>query len=128
MPSPSQMMALQKLVNASAALEVQFDQDASRRPVLFLLKKAREAAVAAMDALIFIDPTKADDVRQLQHEIRRYDDLVAWCREIIGEGKEADRLIVESERMEFARAVLDPENADDLEAAGFNPEDLHDDR
>jgi len=111
-------MAMQRLVEASASLEVQFDKDAQRRPVLFLLKKAREAAVAAMEGLIFIDPTKADDVRQLQHEIRRYDDLVAWCSQIIVEGKEADQRLSEMEREEFARAVLDPANEDDVNAAG----------
>lgn len=109
---------MQKLIEASAAIEIQFDKDASRRPILFLLKKARDAAVEAMDALIFIDPVRTDEVRQLQHEIRRYDDLVAWCREIVIEGKEADQRLMEIEREEFASAVLDPENADDVEAAG----------
>lgn len=118
MPSPSQMMAMRKLMEASASLEVQFDKDAGRRPVLFLLKKAREAAVAAMDALIFVDPTRADDVRQLQHEIRRYDDLVTWCREIIIDGKEADQRLAEIDREEFASAVIDPQNEDDVRAAG----------
>lgn len=111
-------MAMQRLIDASASLEIQFDKDATRRPILFLLKKARDAAVTAMDALIFIDPTKVDEVRQLQHEIRRYDDLVVWCREIISEGKEADRFLKESDRLEFARSVIDPENADDVNAAG----------
>lgn len=123
MPSPSQVMALQKLMQASAALEIQFDRDATRRPVLFLLKKAREAAADAMDELIFVDPTMADHVRQLQHEIRRYDDLVTWCREIIIEGKEADDALREIDRQEFASAVLDPANADDVRAAGGSTED-----
>ncbi len=113
------MMALQRLMEASASLEVQFDRDASRRPVLFLLKKAREAAIAAFDSLVYsCDPADAATVRQLQHEIRRYDDLVAWCREIIAEGKEADHRLAEIDREEFARAVIDPDNADDVGAAG----------
>lgn len=129
MTSPSQMMAMQRLVQASASLEVQFDQDATRRPVLFLLKKAREAALAAFDALVYsVDPMDGATVRQLQHEIRRYDDLVAWCREIISEGKEADRMLSEIEREEHARAVLDPNNAEDVRAAGGNTEDTYDDR
>lgn len=124
MPSQIQMMAMQRLITASAALEVQFDKDATRRPVLFLLKKARESAVQAMDALVFCDPSEASLVRQLQNEIRRYDDLVAWCREIISEGKEADRLLSEIEREEFASAVLNPDNADEAIAAGVIPEDI----
>ncbi len=123
MPSPSQVMADEKLMQASAAMEVQFDKDASRRPVLFLLKKAREAALMAFDALVFCDPNDASTVRQLQHEIRRYDDLVTWCREIIIEGKEADQRLAESDRQEFASAVLDPENGDDVRAAGGSTED-----
>lgn len=118
MPSPSQIMVMRKLMEASASLEVQFDRDATRRPILFLLKKARDAAATAMDALIFCDPTRADDVRQLQHEVRRYDDLVTWCREIILEGKEADDHLAEIDRQEFADAINDPENADDVRAAG----------
>lgn len=122
-------MAMRKLIEASAAIEVQFDKDAARRPVLFLLKKAREAATAAFDVLVYsADPTDTATVRQLQHEIRRYDDLVAWCREVISEGKEADQLVSEMERAEFASAVLNPENADDLRAAGVTPEDTYVDR
>lgn len=105
-------------MEASAALEVQFDKDASRRPVLLLLKKAREAAVEAFDALVFCDHADAATVRQLQSEIRRYGELVAWCREIIIEGKEADQRLEEIERQELASAVLDLDNADDVQAAG----------
>lgn len=113
-------MALQRMMEASASLEHQFEKDAYRRPVLFLLKKAREAAAIAYDALVYsADPKDEATVRQLQHEIRRYDDLVAWCREIIAEGKEAERVLSENDRMEFARAVLDPENADVMDAGGI---------
>lgn len=122
------MMAMQRLMEASASLEVQFDKDASRRPVLFLLKKAREQAVEAFDLLVHCDPKDEPTVRQLQNEVRRYDDLVAWCREIIVEGREMDRLIQEAERAEFARAVLDPENAEDVRAAGVTQEDIYGDR
>lgn len=112
-------MALQRMVEASAALEIQFDKDAGRRPVLFLLKKAREAAVAAYDVLIYhADPMDTAVVRQLQNEIRRYDDLVAWCREIINEGKEADQRLKEIEREEFASLVLDQDAEDDRDAGG----------
>jgi hypothetical protein len=123
------MMAMQRMMEASASLEHQFSQDAYRRPVLFLLKKAREAAVRAYDALVYsCDPADTAMVRQLQHEIRRYDDLVDWCREIINEGKEAERLLNEIDRVEFARAVLDPENADDVTAAGGTQEETYADR
>ncbi len=49
-------MAMHKLVRASAALEIQFDKDATTAPILLVLKKARDAAVEAMDALVFCDP------------------------------------------------------------------------
>lgn len=129
MPSPSQLMAMQRLVQASASLEHQFDQDAYRRPVLFLLKKARDAALQAFDALVYsVDPMDGATVRQLQHEIRRYDDLVDWCREIVGEGEDAEMRLNEIDREDFARAVLDPENVEDVRAAGGNTEDMHDNR
>jgi len=120
---------MQRLMEASASLEHQFDRDAYRRPVLFLLKKAREQAVEAFDALVYkVDPADGAMVRQLQHEIRRYDDLVDWCREIISEGKEAERFLKEADIAEFARAVVDPDNADDVNAAGGTQEDTYADR
>ena len=126
MVTPSREQALQRMMESSASLEHQFEKDAYRRPILFLLKKARDAAAVAYDALVYsADPKDEPTVRQLQHEIRRYDDLVAWCREIISEGKEAERLLKEIDRMEFARAVLDPENADDIRAAGGTEEDAY---
>jgi hypothetical protein len=123
--NPSREIALNRMVEASAALEVQLDKDASRRPVLFLLKKAREAALHAYDMLIYsTDAMDVNIVRQLQFEIRRYDDLVAWCREIIIAGKEANQLISESERMEFSAAILSPDNEDEVRGVVVNyPED-----
>lgn len=122
MTSPSQLMALRKMVEASASLEVQFDKDASRRPLLFVLKKARDAAAQAMDALIYeCAPEDINTVRQLQHEIRRYDDLVAWCRQIIIEGKSADYIVSEFDREDFAKAVLGDGNDEDQSAAANGP-------
>jgi len=115
-------MAMHKLVRASASLEIQFDKDATTAPILLVLKKARDAAVEAMDALVFVDPQEAATVRQLQMEIRRYDDLVAWCREIVIEGKEADAHLAEIEREELASVVLDPEYEGEIRAAGGQPE------
>jgi hypothetical protein len=127
---PSREMALQRLMEASASMEHQFEKDAYRRPVLFLLKKAREAAIEAYDALVYrVDPMDAPMVRQLQFEIRRYDDLVGWCRQIISEGKEAEQLLKEADRMEMAKAVIDPESAAELRALGVTTnEDTYDDR
>lgn len=120
---------MQRMVESSASLEHQFDKDAYRRPVLLLLSKAREQALKAYDALVYsADPMDGPTIRQLQHEIRRYDDLVAWCREIIAEGKHADQILQDRERMELARVVLDSENANELQAAGLTQEDAYADR
>lgn len=74
-----------------------------------MLGLAKEQAAIAMRGLIFVDPTKVDEVRAFQHEVRRYDDLVEWAKKIVIDGKEADRRLTELDRLEFEQLIINPD-------------------
>lgn len=102
-------LAISRLIERSADLEVQLEKGVGTAPVVNLLAKAREAAASALFSLVMVDPTETAKVQQYQNEVRRYDDLVAFVREVIIEGKEADRRLIEAEREEFDDIINSPE-------------------
>lgn len=122
MLTAAERLILDRMVHLSADLELQFEKTAGLAPMRAILAKAREQAVLATTSLLAVDPTKADQVREYQYEIRRYDDLVAWIREIIVEGKEADRRLNEDERAEFETLINTPEVREN-DGLGGPPED-----
>lgn len=106
----AERIALNRLVEASASLEAQLESGGVHyAPIAIILAKAREDAAIATRGLVFIDPTKSDEIREFQNEIRRYDDLVDFITAIIVEGKEADRRLSELDREEFNQIVSNPE-------------------
>lgn len=123
MTTGAERLADQRAIALSADLEIQLDQNAGLRPMVAILKKAREQAALAMNSLLYADPEAADLIRGLQHEVRRYDDLVAWCQEIVTEGIEADGRLEESERIELSNLILSPEVAAERRALGVHPRD-----
>lgn len=116
----AERLAEQRAIALSAELEVQLDRQAGTRPVIAMLAKARNLAFVAMNTLIYTDPADVEKVRGLQHEVRRYDDLVAWCHEIFVEGLEADVRLTEEERREFSDIIMTPEIAAEAAAIGVN--------
>ena len=56
---------------------------------------ARRSAEQAMAELVELDAARVDEVRRLQHEVRRYRDLDAWIEQALGQGDEALRLLEE---------------------------------
>lgn len=102
-------LALERAVILSAELDVQFEKNAHIRPMVMILAKARDDAALAMRGLVYVDPNDADKVREFQHEVRRYDDLVQWTHQIIIDGKEADRRLAEKDRQELDELVTSPE-------------------
>lgn len=117
-------LALNRAVTLSAELEVQLDKNARLQPMIAILALAREQAALAMKGLIFVDPSDATQVRGFQHEVRRYDDLVAWVHQLIVEGKEADRRLDQIERDEFDDILNSPEVADERRALGDTIQDI----
>lgn len=109
-------LALERAVKLSAVLEVQLEKNPKLQPMAAILGLAKEQAALAMRGLVFVEPTDVEKVRAFQHEVRRYDDLVAWARKIVVEGKEADRRLAEIDRLEMEMLVTDPEVQDERDA------------
>ena len=65
------------------------------RPLVDILHRAKDAAAAAMAALVSIDPEEPKEIRNLQNEVRRFDDLVRFIREMLAEGY--DRMAIPDE-------------------------------
>ncbi|MET4187611.1 hypothetical protein ABIB86_000440 [Bradyrhizobium sp. JR1.7] len=120
MATAAERLAVLRAIERSAELQVQLDKSAGLRPMVTILSKAREQAALAMNSLVYADPADVTLIRGYQNEVRRYDDLVAWCQEIINEGIEADRRIDEAERIEFSNLLLSPEVAEEARALGVN--------
>lgn len=120
-PEAIEALALERAMLLSIHLEDQLDTSNQTRPMIAVLALARDQAALAMKGLIYEDPTHTDKIREFQFEIRRYDDLVAWMREIIIAGKEADRKLSSDEREEFARLLNASPGENDL--GGTSTED-----
>jgi hypothetical protein len=76
-----------------------------------------------MIGLVMVDPAKVDEVRAFQNEVRRYDDLVTWCAEIIEEGRAAEIYFKEQDADEFAEILTTDEGRQEAEAFGIHPQD-----
>jgi hypothetical protein len=120
MATGAERLADQRAIALSADLEIQLDRKAGLAPMVAILKKARDQAALAMNSLVYADPTDVVLIRGYQNEVRRYDDLVAWCQEIVVEGIEADRRIEESDRIEFSNLLLSPDVAAEARALGVH--------
>lgn len=86
-------------------LQVQLEKGTGTRPVLWLLTQARAKAAEAMFSLATIDPTQTAQIITLQTQIQLYGELVEDCRDLLTRGKESDRQINESTRIEIADAL-----------------------
>lgn len=56
-------------------------------PILWILAQAQEDCKDAMLALININPTKTEEIRALQNEIARNQDLTRWMRDAVVRGQ-----------------------------------------
>jgi hypothetical protein len=110
-----EIIGLEILVQASAAVEATLDDGPDLTPLKAILARGREDAAAAMRSLVDMDPLRTDEIRRLQHEARRYASLVEWLRRIVTEGREAaaQLKIIYHERAEEFRAQIldDPEDS-----------------
>ncbi len=98
--------ALDRAVTLSADVEIQLKGGGGRAPVLALLAKARAAAVTAIVKLAEVDPEDPKAVRALQNDIKCFDRIVEWLREIVADGFDADEELAAREREQLADAVL----------------------
>ena len=104
------------------------------RPLPAILAKARAKAQVAVLALIDIDPNRSRDIQRLQNEVRRYDDIVQFVRELVATGLEVEHNLTDEEREDLEALIAPPEDIVDTEQLaemtrlGINPQDFTNDR
>ena len=123
MATAAERLADQRAIALSADIQIQFDRNAGLRPMVAILVKARELAALAMNSLVYADASNPELIRGYQNEVRRYDDLVAFCQEIFNEGIEADRRLDEADRLELSNLIMTPEVAAEAAALGVHNRD-----
>jgi hypothetical protein len=121
---PVEALAMQRVVRASAEIEVALLE--KNNPIVHVLSKAKKAAVAAIVQLVDVDPSNVENVRKLQNEVHRFDDLIVWLQDIVREGFENNRRLASGDRDEFADMLsYEPDgsgnalDADEAEEAGI---------
>jgi hypothetical protein len=102
------------------------------RPLPALLGKARQKALVAVLALVDIDPNAANAIQRLQNEVRRYDDLVQFTRELVAAGLEAEHDLTDEERADLESLIAPPADITDTEQLaemtrlGLTPQETND--
>lgn len=97
--------ALQRAIFLSADIEMQLASKAGGQPVVAILHRAREAAAAAIVALAETDPEQPSAIRTLQNDVRCFDRIVGWLREIVADGFQASDQVDLATREELAGAI-----------------------
>jgi hypothetical protein len=91
-----------KLVEASALLEVEFDQGRHWRPTLVIMQELRLRAAEAISALADVDPDDTKAIRRLQNEVQLFRMFVTTAKDIYDRGIEAGRLLDAETREELS--------------------------
>lgn len=77
-----------ELVDRAAAGQI--IKDATTRVGFQLLfTKAKESAIKARNALVAADPDNPKEIRQLQNDVKRYEEMADWIRTAIVDGETA---------------------------------------
>jgi hypothetical protein len=101
---PTVLLARQRIIKASADLEVELSERSGGGPTIEILRRLREAAAESLAALVYLDvhdPKDRIKITTMQNEVKRYDEWVAWLRAIIAEGVAYDREMRDAERDEM---------------------------
>lgn len=109
---PLVRLAHQRIIKASADLEVQISSVKGGGPSIEILRRLRDRAAESLAALATVDAEEPKAIRLLQNEVKRYDEWLAWLRDIIAEGIAYDREFTEQERnelLEFLTTTADGE-------------------
>ena len=115
--------ARERVMKLGIDVEIQLErtQKPGFQPVLCLLRNARERAVDAMAKMVMVDPADAIAIRKLQLEAMLFDDLVSMCRELVEDGRNAERMVAEEDRAAINDLILGHDNwaaSEIREAAG----------
>ena len=111
MKDPTEYRAYKRAVSLSANIEVQLRHAEDGAPLLEFLDRANRCHAAAVVALAAVNPEEPAAIRDLQADIKAFELIVMWMREIVAKGKEAG-------------AILDAQARDEMaDFAGLNEDD-----
>ena len=65
----------------------------------YLIERAHQCRVAALEELVMVNPTNHGQITQLQWKARIPDMFLQWLDEAIAEGKAAEEIILQEEAM-----------------------------
>lgn len=108
------LQAMIRLAN-DAEMQVFHTKVADGAPLLHVLMQAKAEAIEALESLASADPNKPDDIRRLQNDVKRFNDLVKWTVKLLASGDEAwgemheQRAEVEDMRRLIRSELEDPE-------------------
>jgi hypothetical protein len=100
-------------------LDIQFSGATEFRPVISILRKARDEAAEAMTGLVVVPPTEVEKIRELQQVALRFDSIFRWIRELIIEGKQAEYEDKQAERDELLDHLVSSDELEEAEALGL---------
>lgn len=98
---PVLLLARQRVIKASADLEVQLAFKQGSAPTLIIMRNFRDDAANSLAALALEITAPLERLRELQAKVTRYDDFVKYASELISDGKQYDREITAQESEEF---------------------------
>jgi leucyl aminopeptidase (aminopeptidase T) len=115
------LAALNRAANLSATVAVQLDANASASPLTALLAKAQRHAAEALVAMADVDPEKPADIRALQTDLRCFERILDWLKEIVAEGADAGDVLDMMNREDIAEVLgLNEDEADDVHDSGLS--------
>ena len=116
MKDPTEESALKHAVSLSADIELQLRDVQGSPPLLALLNRANRASAAAIVRLADVNPEDPAAIRSLQNDIRAFDLIVAWLREIVRDGFEAGDFLDMQRREDMADVVGLTDDPEDTNA------------
>lgn len=105
MESGAEYLAMVRAIEIGADLQVQLEKHTAMRPMLAILVRAKREAAEAITGLIDCDPTKPVEIALMQMQVRRFDDLVRWCRALLEDMRDAESTISEADREEIEQLI-----------------------
>lgn len=120
---PRERAAMQHALTLSADIEVQLTQVAGGAPLVALLRKATRASAAGLLELATVAPNDAMKIATLQTDIRAYDRIIEWMRELVADGFDAEDALEMFERDDLVDAIgLSEGDAQDALDRGLPPD------
>lgn len=109
-------LANEQAARISAEIIEELTAKKGMRPLVAVLKKAEQQAALALLALAEAHAEEPKVIRSLQNEVARFTSLIAWTRELVGQGIAASFELEEEASGYMDLMDIDPEARRELES------------